>query len=140
LRGRARPSPPENLDAAERRAWHAVVDASPGGFIDAAGQIILRQVVTQVAISERHAHRLRKMAEANDEDLEVERSLAKAHSEAMRNTIIGMTALRATPRSRDRPRDAGRTFDRETPSGQTRPWEVRAPTLEAEACDSDETA
>jgi len=57
----------------------------------------------------------------------------------MAAVIAGMTALRATPRSRLRPREAGRLFDREPPAGQARPWEARAPTIEAEAVDVDET-
>jgi len=133
------PRPLESLDVLEERAWRAIVDASPRGWIDAAEQVILRQIVTQVAIGERQATRLRKMAEAGVEDPEVERALSRAHGEAMQNTIKGMTALRATPQARERSRNVGRLFDREPPAGKRRPWEVRAPTIEAEPVDGDET-
>jgi hypothetical protein len=138
LPGRGRPEPPEQLDDAETRAWQAIVDASPDGFLDGAGQLILRQVVTQVALGERHARHLRKMAEAGVDDVEAEITIGRAHAEAMKNTVHGMTALRATPKSRMRSRDSARAFDR-SPSGR-RPWEVRAPTIEAEGADGDESA
>src|SRR5215831_19196800 len=47
--GRPRPEPPSSLDAAEARSWRAIVDAAPSGFLDGAAQLILRQVVAQVA-------------------------------------------------------------------------------------------
>jgi hypothetical protein len=100
-----RPEPPGQLDDAERRARQAIVDASPDGFLDGAGQLILRQVVTQVAIGERHARRLRKMVEAGVDDVEAEIMIGRAHAEAMKNTVHGMTALRATPKSRMRSRE-----------------------------------
>jgi hypothetical protein len=61
LRG-PRPEPPSSLDAAVARSWWAVVDAAPDGFLDGAAQLILRQVVAQVAVADRHAERLRALA------------------------------------------------------------------------------
>lgn len=135
LPDRGRPEPPAQLDAAEAKAWRSIVDASPDGFLDGAAQLILRQVVAQVAVADRHAERLRALASQPEDHVEAEIAIARAHREATASIVKGMTSLRATPRSRDRPRDAGRLFDREPPAGQVRPWEVRAPTIEAEAND-----
>jgi hypothetical protein len=139
LRG-PRPEPPSSLDAAEARSWWAIVDATPNGFLDSAAQLLLREVVAQVAVADRHAERLRGLAAQPADHFETEREVAKAHRDAMAAIIAGMTTLRATPRSRLRPRDAGRTFDRELPAGHRRPWEARAPLIEGEAADGDETA
>jgi hypothetical protein len=138
--GRPRPEPPSSLDAAEARSWHAIVDAAPEGFLDSAAQLILRQVVAQVAVADRHAERLRALAALPEDHFETELAVARAHRETLASIIHGMTTLRATPRSRARPRDVGRTFDRLPPAGDRRPWEVRAPTIDAEASDGDETA
>ena len=140
LRG-PRPEPPSSLDAAEARSWWAIVDAAPDGFLDGAAQLILRQVVAQVAVADRHADRLRALAALPEDHFETELAVARAHRETLAAVIQGMTTLRATPRSRVRPRDAGRTFDRLPPAGARRPWETRAPTIDAEVnADGDATA
>jgi hypothetical protein len=72
------------------------------------------------------------------DDFEGEVELGRAHAEAMKNTVHGMTALRATPKSRMRSRDSGRTFAR-APSGR-RPCDIRASVIDADANDGDETA
>jgi hypothetical protein len=138
--GPPRLEPPEALDAAEARIWRSVVDAAPGGFLDSDAQLILRQVVCQIAVADRHAERLRALAAQPEDRIEAELVLVEAHRKAMAAVITGMTTLRATPRSRIRPRDAGRTLERLPAAGATRPWETRAPTLEAEPGDGDETA
>jgi hypothetical protein len=130
--GRPRPEPPKALDEAEVRSWRAIVDAAPDGFLDSAAQLILRQVVAQVAVADRHAERLRALAALPEDHFETEVTIARAHRETVAAIIQGMTTLRATPRSRVRPRDAGRTFDRLPPAGAGRPWESRAPTIDAE--------
>jgi hypothetical protein len=132
---RPRPEPPKDLDAAEARSWKAIVDASPDGFLDSAAQLLLRQVCAQIAIADRHAERLRALAAQPDDQIEAELAIADAHRKAMAAIIVGMTTLRATPRSRMRPRDAGRAFDRSVAAGDARPWEVRAPLTEGEARD-----
>ena len=63
LPGRGRPEPPKALDQIEARAWNDVVDALPDRFLDPAGQLVLRRVVTQVAIAERLEERLRRLAD-----------------------------------------------------------------------------
>ena len=139
LPGKGRPEPPEQLDAAEQRAWRAIVDASPDGFLDGAGQLVLKRVCAQVAVVERLERRLRKMTEAGVDDIEAEIAIGRAHGERMKSVIQGMTALRATPRSRLTSRTSARTFAR-SPSGR-RPWDIRAPVIDASADDDgDETA
>ena len=123
LPGRRRPDPPGHLDAVEQRAWRAIVDASPDQWIDGAGQQILRRVVSQLSVCERIETRLRRLGQS-DAELELELALAKAHREAMKASIYGMTALRATPRSRMASRNARTAFEA-SPRGR-RPWEIRA--------------
>jgi hypothetical protein len=122
LPGRGRPEPPPKLNETEQRAWRAIVDASPDGFLDGAAQLLLRQVVAEIAVADRHAERLRRMAASREGvALEDELAIGRAHRDVVKSIIAGMTALRATPRSKVRPRDAGRAFDR-APSGP-RPWD-----------------
>jgi hypothetical protein len=132
LPGRSRPAPPAKLTQAEQRAWRAIVDASPDRFIDGAGQLILRRVVAQIALAERHEQRLANIARAGG-DLNDELAVAKAHRETAKSIIAGMAALRATPRSRVRSRAAGNAFAA-APRGR-RPWDldVTAEAVETEA-------
>jgi hypothetical protein len=76
-------SPPSALDAVEARAWRAIVDASPSGYLDGTAQLILRQVVTQVAVADRHSQRLRSLAAQPEDHFEAEVEVARAHREAM---------------------------------------------------------
>ena len=79
LPGRGRPEPPKALDQIEARAWNDVVDALPDRFLDPAGQLVLRRMVTQVAIAERLEERLRRLADMGDdpEALAAEAQLAR---------------------------------------------------------------
>lgn len=120
LPGKGRPGPPPKMSASEQAAWRAIVDASPERYLDGASQLLLRQVVTQITVADRHAERLRRMTQ-HPADLEAEIVVAKAHRDALRAITAGMTALRATPRARQASRDAGRVFDR-SPAGP-RPWD-----------------
>ena len=133
LPGRRRPDPPGHLDAVEQRAWRAIVDASPDGFIDGAGQQILRRAVSQLSVCERLEARLRNLGA--DDDLETELALAKAHQAAAKTAIYLMTSLRTTPRSRLTSRTTGRAFAR-SPSGR-RPWDIRASVIDADVGDDD---
>ena len=54
---RPRLEPPEVLDAAEAWIWRSVVDAASGGFLHSIAQLILRQVVCQSAVSDRHVEK-----------------------------------------------------------------------------------
>src|SRR5262245_28964619 len=65
--GRGRPEPPADLDALESRMWRGVVDALPGHWLDSGGQLILRRLAAQAAVSERQEARLRELR-AQDED------------------------------------------------------------------------
>ena len=56
--GRGRPEPPADLDALESRIWREVVDVLPGHWLDTAGQLILRRLAAQAAVSERQEARL----------------------------------------------------------------------------------
>jgi hypothetical protein len=137
LPGRGRPAPPRSLSQTEQQTWRAIVDSSPGGFLDGAAQVVLRRVITQVSIAERHEERLRRIAESGG-DLESELEIAGAHREASKAIISGLTALRATPRSRMESRDARNTF-KHSPRGR-RPWDIEAKVVKSDrAPELDET-
>ena len=61
--GRGRPEPPADLDVLESRIWREVVDALPQHWLDTAGQLILRRLAAQAAVSERQEARLRLLAQ-----------------------------------------------------------------------------
>jgi hypothetical protein len=88
--------------------------------LHAGAQLILKRVVAQIVVAERNEERLRRIA-ATRAPFEDELAVARAHRETMKSIVFGMTALRATPRSRTRPRDAERLVAR-SPTG-VRPWE-----------------
>jgi hypothetical protein len=119
LPGRGRAEPPKGLNSSEQKAWRAIVDASPERYLDGAAQLLLRRVVAEIAIAERHEERLRRMAQYPDLDAEI--IIAKAHRDTARAITLGLTALRCTPQARQASRDAGRQHDR-SPSGR-RPWD-----------------
>ena len=123
--GKGRPEPPKALDQVEARAWNDVIDALPGQWIDLAGQVVLRRVSAQVAIAERVEARLRDLALRGDdpEALEAEQVLAAMHRETTKSVINGLSALRATPRSRMAAREGRNKFQRGVTS---RPWEIVA--------------
>jgi hypothetical protein len=123
LPGRGRPEPPAKLTQAESRAWRTIVDSSPDGFIDGAGQLLLKRIVAQIAVAERHEERLRRIAEAGG-DLEDELEVSRAHCDVAKSIIVGLTALRATPRARMESRNARDAYAR-APSGR-RPWDIEA--------------
>jgi hypothetical protein len=125
LPGKGRPEPPKALDQIEARAWNDIVDALPGQWIDAAAQLVLRRVAAQVAIAERVEARLRDLAmrEEEPEALEAQQVLAGMHRETAKSVIHGLTALRATPRSRMAPREGRTKFER---GASFRPWEIVA--------------
>jgi hypothetical protein len=136
LPGQGRPEPPATLTGVERSAWLAVVDASPERWLDPAGQLVLRRIVAEIAIAERCEERLRCLIEAGG-DLEVELEIARAHRETTKAIIGGLTALRATPRSKMTSRRARDVYAR-SPSGR-RPWDIEAKaTTAAQADEADE--
>jgi hypothetical protein len=138
LPGKGRPEPPKTLDPIEAQAWHDVVDSLPGHWLDPAGQLVLQQVVAQIALSQRLALRLRQLREAEDDDeaLQVEAQIATQHQAALRSTVIGLTSLRATPRSRANHRESQAKFARNV--GARRPWEISATTkMESDGSSSD---
>jgi hypothetical protein len=98
-----------------------VVDSLPGHWLDPAGQI---------ALGKRLALRLRQMREAGDDDEALEARLAQQHQAALQSIAFGLTALRATPRSRIAPRDAKPRFERN--AGPLRPWEITARKAESD--------
>jgi hypothetical protein len=88
----------------EAAIWTSVVDACPPGHHRSAAQELLRRLVAQAVVCERLEQRLRELRAAghdSGEDFDV-----KAHAEAGKQVTSVMTALRGTPRSRTRPRDA----------------------------------
>jgi hypothetical protein len=124
--GKGRPAPPKELDQIEARAWNDVVDALPSQWLDAASQLVLRRLVCQIAIAERLEARLRQLAmlEGDSEALEAEELIARMHRETAKSVVHGLTALRATPRSRMAAREGRSRFERGAPSFG--PWDIVA--------------
>jgi hypothetical protein len=122
--------PPKALDADEARAWRAVAASLPDEWTDGGSSLILRRVASMAAWAERDEERLRQLATAEGDHLDVELALRRAHRETTRSLIGALGSLRATPGSRMRPRDAGRAFDRSPAPGDARPWELRAPAVD----------
>jgi hypothetical protein len=123
LPGRGRPEPPADLDPLEQRIWREVVDALPGHWLDSAGQIILRRLVAQAAVSERQEARLRQLRAQEQDDTKAAVEIVTAHGVVAKNVAYLLTQLRATPRSQLRSRAAGSRLD-QTP--ESRPWEIKA--------------
>jgi hypothetical protein len=128
LPGRDRAAPPADLSEPQRQAWRAIVDSAPGGFLDGAAQLVLRRILAQIALVERHEERLERIAEAGG-DFESEREIGREHREVSKSIVALMTALRVTPRSRMAARNARDRYAR-SPSGR-RPWDIEARTAEA---------
>ena len=105
--GRGRPEPPADLDALESRIWREVVDALPGHWLDTAGQLILRRLAAQAAVSERQEARLRQLRAQDEDDDEEAAILASQHGVMAKNVAYLLTQLRATPRAQLRSRAAG---------------------------------
>jgi hypothetical protein len=116
--GRGRPEPPADLDALESRIWREVVDALPGHWLDTAGQLILRRLAAQAAVSERQEARLRQLRAQDEDDDEEAAILASQHGVMAKNVAYLLTQLRATPRAQLRSRAAG---SRAQQAPETRP-------------------
>jgi hypothetical protein len=121
--GQGRPEPPPGLDSLEQRIWREVVDALPAHWLDLAGQIILRRLVAQAAISERREVRLRQLRAQEKDDGEDADALAALHGVSAKTVAYLLGQLRATPRSRIVSRAAGPQFEQAVKS---RPWEIKA--------------
>lgn len=121
--GQGRPEPPADLDSLEQRVWREVTAALPANWLDPAGQLVLRRLAAQVAVTERQEARLRQLRADGQDDTEVAAELAAVHG-AMAKTVAHLLAqLRATPRSRIVPRTTGSQVE-QTP--KLRPWEIKA--------------
>jgi hypothetical protein len=121
--GRGRPEPPVDLDPLEQRIWREVVDALPGHWLDRAGQLVLRRLAAQAAVSERQEARLRLLRAQEQDDGEEAAILAAQHGVLAKNVAYLLTQLRATPRSQQRARAAGSQMEQAPAS---RPWEIKA--------------
>jgi hypothetical protein len=121
--GQGRPEPPPHLDDLERAIWVEVVDALPPFWVDGAGALVLRRLVAQSAIAERCEVRLRRLRAGNLDGTEDAEGLAIRHAATSKTVTYLLTSLRATPRSRDIARKAGREVDH-VPA--FRPWEIEA--------------
>src|SRR5262252_10333298 len=121
--GRGRPEPPAALDLLEQRIWREVVDALPGHWLDAAGQLILRRLTAQAAASERQEARLRQLRAQDQDDTEDAAGLVIAHGAVAKTVAHLLGQLRATPRSRMVSRAAGPRLAR---TSSLRPWEIRS--------------
>jgi len=123
LPGRGRPEPPADLDVLEQRIWREVVDALPSHWLDSAGQVILRRLVAQAAVSERQEFRLRQLRAQQQDNGEEAGALAAQHGVVAKNVAYLLSQLRATPRSRVVSRAAGSRLEQVPDS---RPCEIRA--------------
>ena len=121
--GQGRPEPPASLDALERQIWRDVVNALPAHWLDLAGQLLLRRLVAQAAISERREARLRQLRAQDEDGGEDADALAASHGVSSKTMAYLLGQLRATPRSRMVARAAGPPFE-QTP--KSRPWEIKA--------------
>jgi hypothetical protein len=131
---RKRPSPPDRMTASESSIWRALVDAAPGQWFDPAAQVLLRQVVAQVTAADRHVRRLRQRA-VKGAPLEAVLAVEKAHRDAMKAVITGMTALRVTPRSHVELRAARSAFAH-APSPGLKPRDIEAEAEEVEEAEA----
>ena len=123
LPGRGRPEPPPDLDELEQRVWRQVIDALPSHWLDTAGQVILRRLVAQAAVSERQEFRLRQLRAQQQDVGEEAGALAAQHGVAAKNVAYLLSQLRATPRSRMVSRAAGPRLEG---ASESRPWEIKA--------------
>ena len=111
-----------DLDSIEQRIWREVVDALPGHWLDFAGQLVLRRLVAQAAVSERQEVRLRQLRAQDQDGGEEAGTLAAQHGVLAKNIAYLLTQLRATPRSQLRSRAAG---SKVAQAPGWRPWEIR---------------
>jgi hypothetical protein len=121
--GSGRPPPPRGLDREERRLWTGIVDSLPSHWLDQAGQLILRRVVSLSASLERWEVQLRELRAGDAAGSDEAIKLAVQHGNTAKVVTYLLGQLRATPRSRDRARAAGSKVA-ETP--RVRPWEIRS--------------
>jgi hypothetical protein len=128
--GKGRPEAPKTLDPVEARAWNDTIDALPGQWVDPAGQLLLRRVAAQAAIAERLETRLRRLGEMADtaETLEAEKVMATMHRDALKAMVVGLDALRATPKARMAARESRSRF--EGAAMRSRPWDITARKLD----------
>jgi hypothetical protein len=107
-----------------------VIDALPGHWLDRAGQLVLRRLAAQAAVSERQEARLRLLrAQEQDGGEEAATTLAAQHGVSAKNVAYLLAQLRATPRSQLRSRAAGSQIEQ---APQLRPWEIRGGQAQAE--------
>ena len=129
LPGKGRPAPPKVLDQVEARAWNDVIDALPGQWVDAAGQLVLRRVAAQVAIAERVEVRLRDLALMDDDPdaLAAEAQLAAMHRdrEIDRARADGVTRHSEEPHGAARRAEQVRAGRQPLPAVGNRSQEVR---------------
>jgi hypothetical protein len=121
--GRGRPEPPADLDPLEQRIWREVVDALPGHWLDRAGQLVLRRLAAQAAVSERQEARLRLLRAQEQDGGEEAAILVAQHGVVAKNVAYLLVQLRATPRSQLRSRAAGSQMEQ---APDSRPWEIKA--------------
>ena len=121
--GQGRPEPPASLDSLEKQIWRDVVDALPAHWLDLAGQLILRRLVAQAAISERREARLRQLRAREEDGGEDADALAALHGVSSKTVAYLLGQLRATPRSRIVSRAAGPQLEQ---AAKSRPWEIKA--------------
>jgi hypothetical protein len=111
------------LDELESRVWREVIDALPGHWLDRAGQLVLRRLVAQAAVSERQEVRLRQLRAQEQDGGEEAATLAAQHGVLAKNVAYLLSQLRATPRSQLRSRAAGSQMEQ---APDSRPWEIKA--------------
>ena len=121
--GQGRPEPPASLDVLERQIWRDVVEALPAHWIDRAGEIVLRRLVAQAAVTERREARLRELRARDRDAGEDADALATQHGVSAKLVAYLVNQLRATPKARMVSRAVGPEVER---APRLRPWEIKA--------------
>jgi hypothetical protein len=118
--GQGRPEPPPDRDELEQSIWRAVVDALPAHWVDRAGEIVLRRLVAQAAVAQRREARLRELRAVGRDIGEDADAVVAQHGVGAKLVAFLLGTLRATPKARERSRDAEPAVNR---AAKFRPWE-----------------
>ena len=121
--GQGRPEPPVSLDLVRKADLARRGRPLPAHWLDLAGQLLLRRLVAQAAISDRREARLRQLRAHDQDGGEDADALAALHGVSSKTVAYLLGQLRATPRSRIVSRSAGPQFEQVPKS---RPWEIKA--------------
>ena len=128
LPGAGRLAPPSELSQVEARIWRDVLDALPGHFVGPGGDSqVLRRVAAEGALAEDMERRIRELLTAGTPEAQKElAALTVTHTTLSKSLASLLGSLRATPKSRMTPRDAGRGLEPTYRAATSRPWDIKA--------------